>query len=69
MEGGVVARFLGSLIDPGRQQRAARDDRLLMRAIAMTTRGEGRARRSPRPNQSYAAAASMALISRAFVVP
>lgn len=65
-EGGVVARFLGSLIDPAGDNGGPRFGQFFRRAIPLTTRGDGKARAA---RQSYAAAASMALISRAFVVP
>jgi hypothetical protein len=46
-EGGVFARILDSLIDRDRKTtRGPRLGRLFMRVIAMTTRGEGRARPS-----------------------
>ena len=49
-EGGVGARFVGSLIDRDwRTTGGPRLGRLFRRVIAMTTRGEGRARRFSRP--------------------
>ncbi len=50
-EGGVVARFLGSLIDPAGDNGRPAVRRFFRRAIPLTTRGEGRAR-SPAPRVS-----------------